>query len=467
MSLSKIISYDNPANFDFPDTVEVTSRAALKNQINADELLYGGFATKDLLRSVGGSLVGTLGGGAVVGGGLLNIPGIGGSWGINPAGMLPGGLGGDSNICTIRFKVTPNYTGNPATNQYFYEEKLSSGGSRIWIYHSTLGSLNVEFRDSAGVGRGTLTGAWSPTAGTEYEFELNVNTSTGIQEYYIDGVLVATRSGFIFDRDNSTVNYLQVGFNSIVQNFALDDLQRFSTVQHTSNFASEVPRVVPLTTYVTTSPSIIESGPLQVDGLTSFTEVSTIPGGTDIKHILNVDGQDTYWDGAAWSNSDGSLAQSNYFSDINTNLPSLDVSAGVYLKLKSVLRSIGPATPELTLVNITYNFFAAVVSPVPCVIYGYVFDGVTPVVGATIDFKSREFSDESANFIHVNEQAVTDATGYFEISLPSTVRTGEDDIKVDVTIKFVDSKSKNARQNLTVVIPSSESSSLEDAKVSA
>ena len=459
MSLMKTINYNDPGNFSFnSDLVEITTRAALKDRIDSDELFFGNFATKDLLRSVGGSLIGTLGGGAVVGGGLLNFPNVGGSWGINPSGMLTG----DSNICTIRFKVTPNYTGNPATDQYFYEEKLNSGGSRIWIYHNTSGSLNVEFRNSANAGQGTLTGAWSPVAGTEYEFELNVNTTTGVQEYYIDGVLVASRTGFTFTRDNSTINYLQVGFNSINQNFAMDDLQRFSVVKHTENFASEIPRFVPTAPYTNTAQIIAELGAIEVDGINSFSAVTNEPSNTEVKFFLDIDNTCIWWNGSAWVPSNCTLLEANTAAEINANIGTLDVSQGVLFRVKAIIDTDNKiSTPELFSVTVEYNFYSSVVSPNRCVVYGYVFDGLNVVQGATVDFASEEFVDETGNFISINEQTTTNAQGYFEIILPSTIRTGKADVNVDVAISFVDARQATQFQEYTAVIPNQASASLE------
>lgn len=187
MSLNKTITYNNAANFTFDsEFVEVGSVAALRELVDIEEVFYANFATKDLLRAVGGSLTGTLGASATIASGQLQMPNATATWSIDPSGKLPGvGVGGASNIFTIRFKVTPQYTGSPASNQYFYEEKLNSGANRVWIYHNTAGNLAIEFRSSTGAGQGTLSSAWSPTAGTEYEIELNVNRTKVLKKFIL------------------------------------------------------------------------------------------------------------------------------------------------------------------------------------------------------------------------------------------------------------------------------------------
>ena len=59
MSLSTVINYNNEANFAFDNKlVEFAGdKVQLKNQINANETLFHNFATKDILRAAGGSLI--------------------------------------------------------------------------------------------------------------------------------------------------------------------------------------------------------------------------------------------------------------------------------------------------------------------------------------------------------------------------------------------------------------------------
>lgn len=462
MSLTKVLNYDTAGNFTFDTSViEVTTEAKLKNQINVDETLFNEFTTKDLFRNVGGSPTGNLVGVAVISGNRMSIPNGTGSWNMDPTGMQ----GTDARIMAVRFKLIPLYSGVPPLQQNIFKEQqtISSNKNSIHLFHSAVGTLNAILRTDTGAPMGTWAlGAWSPVASQVYEFELNIDVISGAQRLFIDGVQHGPTATDTYARDLATTTYTAFGDNAN-GNFQIDDFQRFTTIQHTANFASEVPRVVARTTYVTTDPSIIENGLVEVDGLDSFTETSTVPAGAVINHILNIDSIDMYFDGAAWVASDGSLAQSNPVADINTNLALLDVSAGVNLKVKSLLSSTaGTVTPELTVMTIGYCFFASVVPLVKCVVYGYIYDGCNPVDGATITFLSRDLTDDTANFTSINEVAVTDSNGYFEITLPSTLRAGQDSIKVDTSILFTDSKGEEVERDYTIVVPASATSSLED-----
>jgi len=93
--------------------------------------------------------------------------------------------------------------------------------------------------------------------------------------------------------------------------------------------------------------------------LDDFIETATKPANTEIKYILSVnDGVDyQYWDGAAWSASNGTYAQSNTAATINTNISTL--SSNGTLKIKAFLHtSDNTKTPQLD------NVFTSFTAPV-------------------------------------------------------------------------------------------------------
>lgn len=462
MALQQVYPFTTPGNYTYDaNLVEVVGgKAQLKNQIDPDELFYNNFATKDLLRTTGGgSATGTLAGSAAVAGGLLSIPNATGSWTINPQLML----GADPNIGCIRLKYTPQYSGSPGTTQYIYEEKFSSGANRIWIYHNTSGNLQVEFRNSAGAGAGTLAAiaGWAPTAGTTYEIELNFNTTTGTQKLYLNGVQQGPDHGATFVR-TATANLGVIGFGSIVQNFNVDDFQRFGAMKHTSNFASEIPRTVPETTYSLTNPTIRPNTTVAADALAGLSDAVTEPGSDSVTHTISVAGTEKYWDGAAWSDSDGSLAQTNSAAVIAANAAALDISGGATIFPVTYLHSDdGSTTPDIDELTLSYDHFQPQGACNACIITGYVLDNCGPISGAKLTITSDPdnpfFTNDNLN--SVNIETTTNAAGYFEFTC---VETATANVRLDVLIEYTDLSGDPQVKEFQIIVPNQATATLED-----
>lgn len=461
MSLSTTYPFTTPGNYSFDsDSLEVSGGlAALRNR--HDEEAYCSFTTKDLDRAAGGSTSGTLNGVAAISSGTLDITGGTGSWDIDGTGKV----GADPNIVTIRFKYTPQYSGIPASHQRLYIEQQSSSvnSNQILIQHSTgSGNLQVSFRNSAGAAQGTLTAitTWSPTSGTTYEIELNVNTTTGTQKLYLDGVQQGSDHGATYTR-SSTIGFMSIGNASVNQNFVVDDFQRFDYLKHTANFASEVPRTIPATAYDTANPVLQPNTSVVLDSLDSFTTSETIAGSDNIKYILRFSGQDTYHDGVEWVNSDGTYAQSNTASEISTNIGDLDLTTGGSLIVKILFHSdTGATTPSLDSLQLDYSFYNTGTEPNKCILYGEVLDNCCqPVVGATVTVDGDDYFYDTA-LISRGCETTTDSEGKWEMEV---VETDTDSTTVDVTIEYKQLSGRNKKvtyENLT--IPNTATCALSD-----
>jgi len=459
MALQQLYPFTTPANYTYDSSlVEIVGgKAQLKDQIDSDETAYNNFTTKDLFRNIAGSAIGTLAGSAAIVGGLLNLPNATASWTFNPQSML----GADPNIGCIRLKITPNYSGSPGTNQYFYEEKQSGGQNRIWIYHNTSGNLAVEWRNSAGSGEGTLSTAWSPVSGTTYEIELNFNTTTGTQKIYIDGVQLGGDHGATFTR-TATATLGIIGISSIVQNFDADDFQRFSAIKHTANFASEIPRSVPQTTYVTTNPTVKPNTSVAADALTSLTETVTTPGSDTVTYTISVAGQEKYWDGAAWVDSNGTLAQTNSAADIAANAAALDISSGAIIFPVVYLHSDdGSTTPDVDELTMSYDHFQPQGACNQCIVTGYILDNCQPISGAKLTITSDPdnpfFTNDSLHSIA--EELTTNAAGYFEFTLAETATAN---YKLDVLVEYTDLSGNAQAKEFKIIVPNQSTATLED-----
>lgn len=128
------------------------------------------------------------------------------------------------------------------------------------------------------------------------------------------------------------------------------------------------------TDYLTTNPHIIVNSGFVSDAIFSFTESVITPGSDAVQYTLDVSGQEKYWTGAAWADSNSTYAQSNSAADINTNAAALDISTGQTIKVKAFLHSAdGTTTPTLTSVAVAYSFSApSITTPLECVVFAYV-----------------------------------------------------------------------------------------------
>lgn len=169
----------------------------------------------------------------------------------------------------------------------------------------------------------------------------------------------------------------------------------------------------------------------------------TIPGSTSLKYGVGVDGVLKYWDGAAWSNSDASLAQLNTAAEVNANFPALlsGVNSTICLHVR-LETSDNTVTSELDSMTSTYEFGGVAVTPATCRIWGYVRDlaGVG-IGGATVAFTlvredDNEYKEGGSNIVAKTISTTTASTldvGYFEQDL---IRSSEYEAATTTTQKY-------------------------------
>ena len=224
--------------------------------------------------------------------------------------------------------------------------------------------------------------------------------------------------------------------------------------------------------YNISEPSITEAVGEAVDSLSNLVVVSSTPAGTDIRFHFTLNGQPRYWTGAAWADSDGSFAQSNSVADINTNLASFfnHISPlGGTVKLVALLDSDGGDTPTLTTVSYSFSSWVAQVSLDKCELRGYILDNCVAQVGATVTVKTSKPYFLNDNAISVNETAVTNSVGYFELTVPrgqDTADAGGDPTLFEFTATWVDANGTTQTQEFKV-LTSGISITAEDAKAAA
>ena len=447
MSLSNTINYNTAANFTYNTSlVEILTSAKLKLLTYAGETFFNNFTSTTAKRGAG-TLAPTAATASIVAGKLACLS--------NTYVEYPCG---DNTAFTttgcVRFKLTPNYSGTPSTNQFFFsiQEAGSSLVNSISIYHNTGGSLILGIYNASGVAVVSKFMAWSPTSGTQYTMHLNFDIVTGSSILYIDGVAIVTATD-TGTRAN-TATRLMIGRQSTAtsSNFYMDDLQLFSSVQTVAASWSEP------VDYTTTAQLVLVNSSVDADALSSF------DASTGISFTIVVDGVHKYWDGAAWVTSDGAT-QYNSISEVNTNIAALDISVGVSFKIGAFLvSSDGYSTPELLIATTEYDYFKFAVTVDFCTIVGYIYDSGTAVSGAVIQFITKDAQVINNNLIKISKQATTNANGYFEIDLPETATNAQ---KVLVKISYTNALGNKDGYTRTIIIPNQATADFDDLIVAA
>lgn len=151
----------------------------------------------------------------------------------------------------IRIKVTPLYSGTPANDMFFLSVgKLGDFSNAIEIYHDTNGDLIARVFSENETELVNISSAWSPTSGTTYELELNVDLGnglvgqTGATRLFVDGVqhgstdttAQSSINGTLRTRDNTYINLGTDITHTAVSNFEIEEIIIFKSVQHTSGY---------------------------------------------------------------------------------------------------------------------------------------------------------------------------------------------------------------------------------------
>lgn len=219
---------------------------------------------------------------------------------------------------SIKFKLVPQYTGNPTTDQTFLiNTKANSDTTNLLgIQHLNTGAIRILLRDQSDVNNNiTFAGVWSPISSLEYEFSYNFDYTGGANRLFINGTQFSTTDTTTLTR-SSDIGLYRVGNNDTSSGtpyFWIKDLIIFDTVQHvvdyTPGYDLEETRYL---SDLVTLPSFLYEG---VGNILQYTDFTTVLSG-GIRFNLN----GLYWDGAAWIVSNDSYSQMSSTSEVDTNL---------------------------------------------------------------------------------------------------------------------------------------------------
>ena len=353
--MSSIIQYPftNAGNYSFDSNlIEISGgKAKLKDLTPIDEIFYADYDLNINGSRGAGVLTGTPTGGAGVSGGELDLTGET----VKYVNYDPEDNADPVQTGCVRFKVRPNYSGSPVSNKTFFHVVGVNSKNFVFMKHFTDGLVEFSVYNSAGVLIVKLNSGWVPVANNVYELEGNWDLTAGASRFFINGLQVGSTHTGTGTRDTNVTNFRVGSDRSGVDksDFKIDDFQIFTTVQHTENFASEIPRASQQT-YSLANPTIIVNATFLSSDWLTFTETSPPSGADEIKYTPRVNGIDKWFSGSLLT-SDGTYAQSNTDDEISANIGDFVVarsSTGLKIFLHS---DTGYTTPELDLVDITYN----------------------------------------------------------------------------------------------------------------
>lgn len=504
----------------------VGGKVQQKSQIPTNNTCGATYTNNINLNTGDGVLTGIGFGTPTVSGGKLDL--TGGTKYVEYAGA---GNANSPQVGCFRFKFTPNYSGAPGTTQMLFSNHRTAGSliNLIMLYQNTARNMLLSIYDSIGAAIMTPNlGLWSQNAGQEYEFELNYDITTGATRLFIDGVQHGTTQTGTGTRDIN-ISFLKIGADyngSNRVNGYFDDLQVFSTVQHTTNYApgyvvpeytytannvvlpemehtgdgsilafdefsttesgsprytlqigrsgdylywngavwavsnntyaqsndkttfdanvgslpvsgekygqfmilftdsniiSDVDILTATMTvnngYLTTNPSLLTNSGFRADQLLSFSAVESKTGLDEVKYTLLKDSVDYYWNGTAWTVSNGTYSQANTATQINTNKSSfLTEGSGKNVKIRPFLHSeTGITTPSITSFTVEYDFSGELPTLITVTIWGYLRDLLTYVEGQTIQVKPAWTIGDKTIIEGVYKDIVSSTEGYFEI----------------------------------------------------
>ena len=310
---------------------EFTGGKVQQKDLRATDATCGATYTNDINLNWGnGTLTGTGTGSPTVSGGKLDLRG-------STKFVQYSGTGNSDSmqVGCIRFMYTPNYSGATAGDKTLYScsQSVVSLNNLIYLRHDSTAHLVLTIKNNAAADiiASVDIGWWNCVSGTEYEFELDYDLTSGATRLFKDGVQfgstmvqTGTRSG--------TVGIFNIGayYNGTnIVNGYFDKVKIFSTVQHTSNYTPGYT----VSEYIYEASNVImpemeHTGAGTIKLFNSFIVVDA----NSPRYTIQIarSGNYLYWNGAAWVTSNNTYAQANSAATFNANAATLPADGEKY-----------------------------------------------------------------------------------------------------------------------------------------
>jgi len=222
---------------------------------------------------------------------------------------------------TVEMRVTYDSTFN--TTKILWVRTLNSGSATNQLKVST-GSGKVYFNNSE-------IGDFAITAGVEYHVSSTIDYLNDEVKVYIDGSQVGSTFAFSeVDDEDSEVFKIGSERNETLgaAGCTIREVVVFNSIHRTANFT-------PPTYYAITTPWV-ETPTISLDTLESASIAGFTQDGTSdfIKVVVYIGSQGYYYDGSAWTASDGTYAQSMTTAVYTANIGTLTCGYAATLKLR-------------------------------------------------------------------------------------------------------------------------------------
>lgn len=390
MSIPLTFNYNDSADYDFPDTIDITGGKAqlklLENNVDftedfaddtghtyesdksefigglnrqidkrpANAVFYASYTNNENGSWGNGTLTGTLGGSASVHDGYLDSLDGYVEYPVDNFASMTGNAG------CIRFRASFNYSGAAPNVQYIIQTAPSTI-SRVYLAHNDI-YLQCYIFNNAGALIYNMTFGWTPTQDVIYNIEINWNATHAY--IFVNGQLEDEDTGTL-DIGEPTLFRIGGGSNTA---FKIYNIAVFNTLQHSSNYTPSWADFYDYV-YLTTSDKIPEMEHTGDGSILAFNLLSlTYSGSPRILLEIGRSGDDLYWDGDSWEVSDGSYDQATDLITFNAHCDILDVIGGKYGQFTIVYPNSNTisAVSELTanmLVNIGYSTTNPLIKP--------------------------------------------------------------------------------------------------------
>lgn len=463
MSLQNIINYDNGANFTY-DTAKIDfavtpGKAKLKLLTYTNEVFNASFSTSiDAERSAGS------GTGAPSGAVNLTTPG---EVDLNSNYIdYPVASNFDfTQTFTVVVGFKPSWTGAAPSTQTLWAIAVAPSNNQNLVKVQITGTTAlIQIYNSAGGLIGTTSGTFSGVAGQEAVIAAQVDITTGASKLFLNAVQLGSTIAATGTRTN-TATIARLGNNNDANNAPLFDVTFFRAFNAVVDVSTFVPGF-DAPSYDKSSPSMLVNSGIDMDGLDGFVETSDPKTGADeIYYTIVINNQDKYWDGAAWSNSDGAT-QFNTAVEIQTNKASLDISSGATVKVRAFLKSdTGYSTPALSYVTVDYNFYESPIADInETIITLQADDFIQGVDLSTLDGKL--VISHTSGFIHSDKLFLP-----FERSFPfnsqnqvdaSVVETTSINVKYSFKVQYTENGITKTVNFVDALVPDTVSVKLTD-----
>ena len=221
-----------------------------------------------------------------------------------------------SQVGAVKFKLTTNYSGHPAVDQFFFTSANESSIVGRMCVRQSSDKLILSVRDDAN-NETDVRGTFNPVSGTTYEIEANWDLTNGETNLFINGIKTGTTGTMTGTRASKNTIFIGTDHAKVSpSDFYIEDLVMYDAVQHTSNYTPgyTLAEYLYLETFVE-SPTYSSAGSddATLQSIDDFTVIDT--AGT-MYCFGSALGFFYWWDGATWALSDKTYAQSNTAEDL-------------------------------------------------------------------------------------------------------------------------------------------------------